>query len=170
MKNFILPLLAVTAMFFYSCDNAPKTEEVEEIVEIVEEAPIQVLEPVKWEYRTEKIADNEYKITFDATIQDEWYVYSNTIAEDGPIPTSLYIDENEFLGELMPMEESGEVTKDGYDEMFDMDIKKFGHAATFSQVIKTTGPTTITGYLEYMTCDDVQCLFPDPIEFTIEAN
>ena len=82
----------------------------------------------------------------------------------------IYFDENEALGELGEIEESGEVTKDGYDEMFDMDIKKFGHAATFSQVVNTTATTTITGYLEFMTCDSMQCLFPDPIEFTIDAN
>lgn len=170
MRKFILPILALSSVFFYACDGAPKEVSEEVIEETVEETVDKILDPVKWEYSTEKLGENEYKITFEATIDDDWYVYSNNIAEDGPIPTDTYFDENEFLGEVSEMEESGEVTKDGYDEMFDMNIKKFGHAATFSQVVRTTGATTITGYLEFMTCDAVQCLFPDPIEFTIDAN
>ena len=131
---------------------------------------IQVLEPVKWTYATDKIGDNEYKITFNASIEDAWYVYSSTIADDGPIPTSINFDENEALKSVGAIVESCEVTKDGYDDMFDMNIKKFGHAATFSQTVKTSGPTSLSGYMEFMTCDSVQCLFPDPIEFTIDAK
>lgn len=173
MKTYLLSLIALCAFGLYSCNSSSdgsENAEVVEIEEVIEEPSIQVLEPVKWEYTTESLGENQYKITFNATIDDEWYVYSSTVAEDGPIPTTIYFDENEALGELGAVEESGDVTKDGYDEMFDMDIKKFGHAASFSQVVNITGPATVTGYLEFMTCDAIQCLFPDPIEFTIEAN
>lgn len=170
MKTYLLSLLALGALCFSSCNSEP-TSEVETTMEtVVEEPEIQVLNPVTWNYSTEKIDENKYQITFKANIQDGWYVYSSYIPEDGPIPTSIFFDENEALGSLGDMEESGEDTKDGYDEMFDMDIKKFGHSAEFSQIVKTTGPTTLTGYLEFMTCDSIQCLFPDPIEFTIDAN
>ena len=172
MKSYILTLALLSAFTFFSCQSSEtQAEEIaEKLEEVIEEPQVQVLEPVKWEYSTEKLADNQYKITFNASVEDGWYVYSSNIPEDGPIPTSIFFDENEALGELGEIEESGEETKDGYDEMFDMDIKKFGHAATFSQVVNTTGPATITGYLEFMTCDSMQCLFPDPIEFTIDAN
>lgn len=172
MKSFVLSLALFSAFMLFSCQStdSPTEEEVVEVEEVIEEPEIQILEPVKWEYATEKLGDNQYKIIFNASVEDHWYVYSSDIPEDGPIPTTIYYDENKAIGELSEVEESGEVTKDGYDEMFDMDIKKFGHAATFSQVITTTAPTTITGYLEFMTCDSIQCLFPDPIEFTIDAN
>lgn len=172
MKTYLLSLVALSTVFLVSCDSqsSQNTEEVVVVEEIIEEPTIQVLDPVQFEYATEKLGENEYKITFDATIQDGWYVYSSTVEEDGPIPTGIFFDENEALGDLATIEESGELTKDGYDEMFDMYIKKFGHTAQFSQVVKTTGATTLTGYLEFMTCDSMQCLFPDPIEFTIDAN
>lgn len=170
MKSSLLSILAFSLIALFSCNTGTKTEEVVEEIIITEEPVIQVLEPVKWTYATEKLGENEYEITFNASIEDQWYVYSSTVAEDGPIPTSIFLDENEAVASVGEIVESGEVTKDGYDEMFDMDIKKFGHSATFSQTIKTSGPTTITGYLEFMTCDSIQCLFPDPIEFTIDAN
>jgi hypothetical protein len=169
MKSTLLSILVFSLIALFSC-NSSSTEEVVEEVTTIEAPMIQVLEPVKWTYATEKIGDNEYKITFNASIEDAWYVYSSTIADDGPIPTSINFDENEALKSVGAIVESGEVTKDGYDDMFDMNIKKFGHAATFSQTVKTSGPTSLSGYMEFMTCDSVQCLFPDPIEFTIDAK
>ena len=161
MKSTLLSILVFSLIALFSCKGEGTT---------IEAPMIQVLEPVKWTYATEKIGDNEYKITFNASIEDAWYVYSSTIADDGPIPTSINFDENEALKSVGAIVESGEVTKDGYDDMFDMNIKKFGHAATFSQTVKTSGPTSLSGYMEFMTCDSVQCLFPDPIEFTIDAK
>lgn len=169
MKSTLLSILVFSLIALFSCNSGSTEEVVEEVTTI--EAPMrQDLEPVKWTYATEKIGDNEYKITFNASIEDAWYVYSSTIADDGPIPTSINFDENEALKSVGAIVESGEVTKDGYDDMFDMNIKKFGHAATFSQTVKTSGPTSLSGYMEFMTCDSVQCLFPDPIEFTIDAK
>ena len=171
MKTTFFTLICLLAFSLYSCTNAPKQEDETEIV-VEEETPdeIQVLDPVKLDYNAEKIADNHYKITFNANIDEHWYVYSNNIADDGPIPTTINYDENEIIDQVENVEESGVVEKDGYDELFDMDIKKFGTGATFSQVFTTKGTGTVTGYLEYMTCDSIQCLFPDPIEFTIDVE
>ncbi|MDC3209477.1 protein-disulfide reductase DsbD family protein [Chitinophagales bacterium] len=172
MKTYLLSLLTLSTILLFSCQSASTEDaEVDESTEVLEKEPIiQILEPVKWVYTAEQLEENQYKITFNATIEDGWYVYSSSVDEDGPIPTSIYFDENESLGALSDMVESGEETKDGYDEMFDMNIKKFGHAASFSQVFNIKGAATITGYLEFMTCDSMQCLFPDPIEFTVNAN
>lgn len=170
MKTILFTLLTLSSLFFVSCkETTPKDETPVELSEDTT-AQVQVLEPVKFTYTTEKLADNQYKITFNASVEEGWYVYSSFIEKDGPIPTTIYFDENDALGEIAAVEETGEVIKDGYDEMFDMDIKKFAKSATFSQVVNVTGTTTLTGYLEYMTCDDQQCLFPDPIEFVIEAK
>lgn len=171
MKSNFFTLLFLLALSIYSCSNAPKQQEEETAnVSLENTDEIQVLEPVKWDYKTEKLADNQYKITFNANIDDHWYVYSNTIQGDGPIPTTINYDENEIVEQMDSVEESGIVEKNGYDELFDMDIKKFGTGATFSQVITVKGTGALTGYLEYMTCDSVQCLFPDPVEFTIEVE
>ena len=165
-------MLFIATFTLFSCSN---TEPAVAEEEIITEAPlteneIQILEPVTWEYSTEKVAENEYKITFNANIDAHWYVYSSTIEGMGPIPTTFIYDDSTAITNFSEVTESGEVTKDGYDEMFDLDIKKFGKAATFSQTVSTSGPTTLTGYLEFMTCDSIQCLFPDPIEFSIEVK
>lgn len=171
MKKTFLFLTALVAFQLYSCNHKNhEDEKLAEAIEVVEEPEIEVLEPVKWTYNTEKVGEHEYKITFNATIDEGWHVYSTTIEGDGPIPTSINFDENAALAETKTIEESGAETKEGYDEMFDMEIKKFGKSATFSQVVKVNAPTTLTGYLEYMTCDNEKCLFPDPVEFTFDVE
>lgn len=170
MKTNLL-LLFIATFTLFSCNSTEKPVEEEFIVEEIQlDKEIQILEPVKWNYSTEKVAENEFKITFKAQIDEHWYVYSSNIEGMGPIPTSIIYNDSTAIGKFSEITESGEVTKDGFDEMFEMDIKKYAKAASFSQTIKTTGPATITGYLEYMTCDSIQCLFPDPIEFSFEVN
>lgn len=173
MKSYFFTLLSILFLSLMACNNtAQNTEEhiVDELAENTSLDEIQVLEPVKWEFSSEKLDNNQYKLTFNATIDEHWYVYSNAIEGDGPIPTTINFDENEIVNEVQTVEESGEVEKDGYDELFDMNIKKFGKTATFSQIISVKNSGTLTGYLEYMTCDSIQCLFPDPIEFTVEVE
>ena len=51
-------------------------------------ATAQELDPVQWEanlLNTDSIA----QIEINATIEDGWYLYSQFVSEDGPIPTSL---------------------------------------------------------------------------------
>lgn len=170
MKANLLFLFIATFTLF-SCNSNEQVVQEEMVIEEIETTnEVQILEPVSWEYTTEKIADNEFKITFNAQIDEHWYVYSSNIEGMGPIPTSINYEDSSVVATFGEIEENGAETKDGYDEMFDLNIKKFAKSATFSQTIKTTGPATITGYLEYMTCDSIQCLFPDPIEFSFEAN
>lgn len=130
----------------------------------------QVLDPVKWSFSLEQLANDEFEISFKATIDDDWYVYSQDEVSDGPVPTAFYFDENESLKLIGSTSESGEIKKAGVDEMFDVFITKYGKKAVFKQKVKITKDTKLTGYLEYMTCDDIKCLPPEEIEFTFDLR
>ena len=59
----------------------------------------------------------------------------------------------------------------GYDKVFMMDIVKFKKEFTIGQEIKVgAGINTLSGYIEYMTCNDEQCLPPKQVEFTVELD
>jgi thiol:disulfide interchange protein DsbD len=124
----------------------------------------QILEPVKWTMTTSKVNDQEYDLTFKAKIQYKWAVYSQFVEEGGPLPTRLVFDENdkgyELVGNAKELDEN-KVTQ--HDSVFDMTVTKFYDEATFVQRIKATSDAfSINGNLEYMTCDDKQCVFmPD---------
>ena len=57
----------------------------------------QILEPVKWDMQSNSIGDDEYELVFTAKIDEEWTIYSQFTADEGPEPTSInYEDESTF--------------------------------------------------------------------------
>ncbi|MFH1319964.1 MAG: cytochrome c biogenesis protein CcdA [Bacteroidota bacterium] len=155
----------------------------------------QILQPVKWSFDSKKINDNEAEIIFKAAIDDKWHLYSQFIGDGGPIPTSFHFDLSPALSEgegeptlekpslskekknpsfyelVGKVKEEGEM-EEAYDPNFEMDLKWFNHEAIFIQKIKilTGKPFTITGYLEFMCCDDKRCLPPEDIDFEFQFN
>lgn len=131
----------------------------------------QILEPVKWDFSTTEItgSENEYELIFDATIDDKWHLYSSDLPEGGPIPTGFTINESDDF-ELIDgiLEISTPETK--FDQAFGMELKLFSEEARFIQKIKRKNSKnfTITGYVEFMSCDDSRCLPPREVEFEIE--
>ncbi len=124
----------------------------------------QILEPVKWSTSVKKISNTEYKLVSKATIESGWHLYSQTVPEGGPIPTTFtYNDEKgavKVIGKTS--EEAGHVVD---DPIFEMKIKFFGDTALFEQNVNVTGDLkTIRGTVEFMVCDDTRCLPPTEVE------
>ncbi|MCH2080931.1 protein-disulfide reductase DsbD domain-containing protein [Kordia sp.] len=141
---------------FFACANTPLTAQ---------------LNPVKWDFSAEKVDLNTYELVFKAEINDGWYVYSQYIGEDGPIPTSLYFADKLGVTILEQATEEGGKKIEGYDNMFDMELVKFAHKMIIRQKVKLiNGATNLKGYLEFMTCDNAQCLPPKAIDFAFELN
>jgi thiol:disulfide interchange protein DsbD len=51
----------------------------------------QIFNPVEWSFSQEDLGDSEYNLVFEANIEDGWYVYSQNVGDDGPIPTGVYL-------------------------------------------------------------------------------
>jgi len=133
-------------------------------------AQAQILDPVDWQFSHEKIADNEYELKLTANMDPGWYIYGTDLEEGGPIPTQIEFDAGEgfeFLGELQYPD--AEVK---YDPNFGMDIPMYGESVTFVQRVRvlTAGTVTVSGELEYMSCDDTRCLPPDFMGFSFDLE
>lgn len=119
----------------------------------------QLLQPVTWEMSSTQTGVNEYTLIFKASIQEGWKVYSHDLPENGPIPTSLIFDKLpsgvQLVGE---MEELGRMEEQVEPLFNDMLIKFYHKRLTLRQKVKISGNSTITGYIDYMTCDDKQCI------------
>lgn len=125
--------------------------------------------PISWTIELNPLEEGEaFELVCKATIQDGWYIYSQFLNPDeGPIPTSIMLDENEAIEVIGEPSESGH-KKEGHDPIFDMFIVKFSKTVDFVQKIKLTDKsTTISGVIEYMTCDDEQCLPPTEVPFSL---
>ncbi|HKJ07216.1 MAG TPA: cytochrome c biogenesis protein CcdA [Flavobacteriaceae bacterium] len=132
----------------------------------------QILEPVKWSTAVERVSESEYNLIMYAEIDDNWHLYSQDVPEDGPIPTTFTFEKSKnykLIGNTS--EEEGHVVD---DPVFQMKIKYFDGQAVFKQRINAISRTafTITGEVEYMACDDQQCLPPTYADFifNIEGN
>ena len=153
MKKFILLFVILTSFFSHA----------------------QILDPVDWKFDSKKISDDEFELTFTAYIDEHWAIYSQFKVDDdlGPLPTSFNFESNSDyeLVDTVVENDLNRITK--HDSVFDMIVTKFYNEARFTQRIKLLSDSaTITGNLDYMTCDDEQCTFkPDnPFLFEISAS
>lgn len=127
--------------------------------------------PVRWQFDWEKVSEGLIQVKAQASIEAGWYVYSQHLNGEGPIPTQLTIDPADGFKEIGEPTESGDRVE-GYDEIFGMDIVKFKNTATFSQEIRVTkeAPEVIKGYVLFMCCNDEQCLPPNEVPFSLSLR
>ena len=131
----------------------------------------QIFEPVKWDFSQKQISENKIELTFKATIDDGWYVYSQD-AGDGPVSTEFtfinqgenYAVSNDWVQEGVPIEE--------FDPNFDAVLKYFKKEALFTVDIQvmSTDDFVLKGDVYFMTCDSTQCLPPEALEFSFEID
>ena len=133
-------------------------------------AKAQIESPVKWSYAAKRISSTEAVVFLRATIQDGWHIYSQTVKDGGPIKTSFTFTPSKEYSLVGETSEPTPITK--YESVFSMNVSYFEKTVTFQQKIKlkSAKATTVKGQLEYMTCNDHQCLPPDDVEFSIPVK
>ena len=126
----------------------------------------QILEPVKWNFSQNKISANEFELVFEASIDPTWHLYSQDIPMTPPATTFTFAenDKVEFVGKVT--EESMVIEE--YDPNFEMELKYFANEAVFKQKVKVlvNEKVTVSGFLEFMCCDDTRCLPPTEVDFS----
>jgi thiol:disulfide interchange protein DsbD len=130
----------------------------------------QIYDPVKWNTSVEKVSDSTYYLVTIATIESGWHLYSQNVPDGGPIPTTFLYKTNEHFELIKNTTEPNGIEVD--DQVFDMRIKYFEHEVNFKQLIKILNPdlTIVKGEVEFMVCDDKNCLPPtiQELEFKIK--
>jgi len=132
----------------------------------------QILDPVKWEFEFEKVDDSTYNLFFEAKIEDGWSVYSQYLeSDDGPIATSITFSELDQIELDGKAEEDPANKKEGYDQVFDMNVTKYHHSLKINQKVILKAPVNeIKGYVTFMTCDDTRCLPPQDVDFVFDLT
>ena len=131
----------------------------------------QIFTPVSWEFSHKILSENEFELIFTANIDEGWYIYSQSLADDGPVPTDFTFQETnnyKLIGDVIE-----EKANEEYDPNFDMMLKFFKDKTTFKQRVSLedmSQSVTIKGEIYYMTCDDKQCLPPELVEFSFDFN
>ncbi len=125
---------------------------------------------VKWSYTAKKISENVYEIHMTATINGNWHMYSQDGGE-GPFSTAFTFTKNPLINLDGKVKEVGKVKKT-YEEAFKSDVRYYEKSVNFVQTIKLRGnvKTNVTGKVEFMVCNDSQCLPPSEVEFSLSIG
>lgn len=129
----------------------------------------QILEPVKWSYAAKKVGKDEAVLFIKADIDEGWHLYSQHVGEGGPVKTTFTFAPSAQYELAGKTAEPKPVKK--YEEVFGMEVAYFEKQVVFQQRIRLkTGQVSVRGKLEYMVCDDTQCLPPDEKTFNITVK
>lgn len=132
-------------------------------------ASSQILKPVKWAYSAKKISKTEAIVAIKATIDEGWHLYSQYMADGGPVKTTFTFTPSKAYKLNGKTVEPKPVTK--FEKTFDMNVSYFEKTAIFTQKVKITGANPVVkGTVEYMVCDDSQCLPPETVDFSIAVK
>ena len=140
-------------------------------------ATAQVVNPVKWEFSQNKISDSEFELVLTAKIDKGWHLYSTDLPDGGPIKTfdllklSFYqlhknLENVELVGDVVASKEATEE----FDKSFQMDLRWFSDVVSFTQKVKVNGSGKVSGYLEFMSCNDETCTPPTDAEFSFDFS
>ncbi len=120
--------------------------------------------PVTARHHMEQISADTVRLTFDLTIDDGWHVYSTNL-EGGPIAAELTFDASQGVTPASELRFKGN-EKDIFDPMFNMSVRYFENYVTFYQDFAVSEGWSMEGSLTYGTCNDINCLPPQRIEFS----
>lgn len=127
-----------------------------------------VKNPVEWSATSKKIADKTYEIHLTATMPSGWHVYSQKTPEGGPLPTVISFTKNPLVSLSGAVKEVGKVEK-RFEPLFNVDVMQYSSSVNFVQVVKLKAnvKTSVDVAVEFMTCDDTQCLPPVTKKFSV---
>ena len=124
---------------------------------------------VSWTYSTKKIADKTYEIHMIATIGGDFHMYAQDAGGDGPIPTTFSFTKSPLFILDGGVKEKGQLVKK-FESAWNHDVKYYEKTVDFVQVIKLKSnvKTSLDGKVEFMVCDDHECL--PPADVAIKVN
>ncbi len=129
----------------------------------------QIEQHVSWEFTINKISETQVEVVCEATLDDGWHIYSHDLPENTAFPTMITFnasDSYKVVGEIVE-DPKPEVH---YDESFKTNLKWIAKKATFKQIVEVKGNLTIEGLIEYMICNDENCMPPTEEAFSLQAN
>ncbi len=150
MKKFLFSLVVLTACYFVNA---------------------QVVNPVHWHFSAKKISTLVYEVHLTAIIDNGWHTYSQTTPEGGPVPTSVSFGNNPLATITGPAKEVGKLEQH-HEPLFGVDVKQFSNKVDLVQMVKLKAAvkTNITGSVDFMACNDHECLPPSTQKFSVALN
>lgn len=150
MKNFLVPVLLLVA---------------------ANTAIAQSSKQVQWSYTAKKISDKVYEVHMTATINGDYHLYAQDAGGEGPVATTFTFSKNPLTTFDGKVKEQGRQIKK-FETAWKHDVKYFESKVDFVQVVKLKAnvKTSLAGKVEFMVCNDKQCLPPSEVEINVNIG
>ena len=128
----------------------------------------QIKNPVHWTFTSKKINETTFEVVISAKLDQGWHIYSQTTPDGGPAPTAISFSKNPLVTLDGTAKESGKLEQK-HEKLFGVDVKQFSGKVDFIQTVKLKGKakTALNGTVEFMTCNDRECLPPKTQKFSV---
>ena len=126
---------------------------------------------VQWAYSAKKIADKTYEVHITATIGPNYHMYAQNVGVEGPLPTTFSFIINPLATTDGKTKELGKVIKKK-EEIWNGTVNYYEKMVDFVQVVKLKGniKTALAGKVEFMVCNESQCLPPSTVDFKVNIG
>ncbi len=124
---------------------------------------------VKWTQSIKKIGDKKYEVRLIAAIQPGFHLYSQDQSSDAiALPATVTFIKNPLVTLTGKTKEEGKLY-DQFDKATNSRSRFYSNKVEFVQVVtvRSNIKTSISGEVQYMVCDDKQCLPPDKFKFSV---
>ncbi|WP_395050029.1 protein-disulfide reductase DsbD family protein [Flavobacterium sp.] len=113
----------------------------------------QILDPVKWTTKIEKKSENNYILTFNGVIENDWHMYSQFTPDGGPLPLEVIFKNQKGNFNLVGKAKEGKTTT-AYNDVFEVNETFFVKNAQIQQEITLVNPkiSKIEVALNYQVC------------------
>ncbi|MGL2965963.1 cytochrome c biogenesis protein CcdA [Flavobacterium sp. XGLA_31] len=115
----------------------------------------QIIKPVKWTSKVEKVSDTEFNLVMNGTIDEGWHVYSQYTPDGGPLSAEFSFDNAKGNYELIGKPKESPYKKH-FNDVFGVDEYYFEKKVTFTQKVKIINAklTSIKGKIDYQVCKE----------------
>ena len=126
---------------------------------------------VSWNYSAKKIGDMTYEIHMTATIGGDFHMYAQDAGGEGPIPTSFTFTKSPLFILDGGVKEKGQLVKK-FESAWNHDVKYYEKTVDFVQVVKLKSnvKTSLAGKVEFMVCNDHECLPPADVDIKVNIG
>jgi len=134
-------------------------------------ASAQSSKAVHWTFTAKKVADKVFEVHMTASIDGNYHMYAQEVGVDGPLPTAFKITPNPLAVADGKVKEVGKLVKKN-EEVWGGEVRYYEKTVDFVQVVKLKGniKTNLAGSVEFMVCNESQCLPPATVEFKVPVG
>jgi thiol:disulfide interchange protein DsbD len=123
---------------------------------------------VNWTTSSKKLAENLYEVKLIAEIKGDYHMYAQTAGVEGPVPTVFTFTANPLVTMNGQVKEVGKLIRK-YESAWEGNVNYYEKKVEFVQQVKLKGKvkTNLAGKVEFMVCNESQCLPPAEVDFKV---